>query len=364
MNPDGTRVVRIARRRSSGANRSLLRRRVLRRTSQGPFEEDLLTLPLDRQRPTRRRSILSSIVILISAAAFTSGDGQNLAFVSIQSADFPVPVLHGHSMTSSVGALGRIAFDDDTRDVWRVNDDGTGLQRLTADQAQEFDPTWSPDAMMIAYRSETEGDSEIYVMNADGSNRRNVTNNPAADYSPSWSPDGSRIAFASDRAGPFNDIYVMNSDGSGVRRVTRHVSVDEYPTWSPDSRRIAFHSDRVGHWEIYIINVDGTHERRLTRRGGKLPSWSPRGSLIAYTGPSGPRLEEHRMNALWLVRVDGRRARRIARTVYTPEWSPDGTGILVSRPGTGLTILALDGKVRRRIGLTPAINADWVKINP
>jgi Tol biopolymer transport system component len=128
----------------------------------------------------------------------------------------------------------RIAFDDDSHDVWVVRADGSQRRRLTSDPAPKFDPTWSPKGSKLAYRSEVDGNAEIYVLNADGSGKRNLTRNPAEDYSPAWSPGGKRIAFASSRSGVLNDIYVMNADGSHIRRVTRHVSADEYPTWSPN----------------------------------------------------------------------------------------------------------------------------------
>ena len=34
--------------------------------------------------------------------------------------------------------------------------------------------------------------------------------------------------------------------------------------WSPTSDQIAFMSDRDGNWEIYVMNGDGTDQRRLT----------------------------------------------------------------------------------------------------
>lgn len=76
-------------------------------------------------------------------------------------------------------------------------------------------PTWSPDGRKIAFASERDGNSEIYVMNADGSNVTRLTD--AGGNFPAWSPDGRRIAFASG-GGP--DIYVMNADGSIVTRLT------------------------------------------------------------------------------------------------------------------------------------------------
>ena len=82
-------------------------------------------------------------------------------------------------------------------------------------------------------------------MNADGSGVTRLTVNDAVDSSPAWSPDGRRIAFDSTRDGNF-EIYVMNADGSGVTRLTNNDAWDWYPDWSPDGRRIAFDSNRDG----------------------------------------------------------------------------------------------------------------------
>src|SRR6266516_5281968 len=69
----------------------------------------------------------------------------------------------------------------------------------------------------IAFTSNRDGNSEIYLINADGSGVARVTNNPATDDEPVWSPDGTKIAFLSYRDGtPLRwEIYVMNADGSG-----------------------------------------------------------------------------------------------------------------------------------------------------
>src|SRR5215213_10579598 len=51
----------------------------------------------------------------------------------------------------------------------------------------------------IAFRSNRDGNYEIYVMNANGSNPTRLTNNPAVDANPEFNQDGSKIAFISNR---------------------------------------------------------------------------------------------------------------------------------------------------------------------
>ena len=62
-------------------------------------------------------------------------------------------------------------------------------------------------------------------MNSDGSGVTRLTEHPGYDWGPDWSPDGQLIAFASERNGD-SDIYVMNADGSGVTQLTNHPEFD------------------------------------------------------------------------------------------------------------------------------------------
>ncbi|MBA3733797.1 MAG: PD40 domain-containing protein [Actinobacteria bacterium] len=76
---------------------------------------------------------------------------------------------------------------------------------------------WSPDGSKLAFQSDRDGQSEIYVMNPDGTGQPRLTNDPGNDTSPAWSADGSTILFTTDRDGVGADrkIFVMNPDGTG-----------------------------------------------------------------------------------------------------------------------------------------------------
>ena len=80
----------------------------------------------------------------------------------------------------------------------------------------------------IAFASNRDGNTEIYIMNADGSEQNRLTSNPASEGYPSWPPDGKKIAFESISSRGNTDIYVMNADGTQQTRLTSNPRVDGY----------------------------------------------------------------------------------------------------------------------------------------
>ncbi len=189
-------------------------------------------------------------------------------------------VLDGYPCWSPDGT--RIAFvsrDDDGRQVFVMNADGTNRIVLTRSDFYSKEPCWSPDGGKIAFVSEPgRGVDDIFVMNADGTFPINLTSHWSRNKTPRWSPDGEKIIFTSDRERGVNDIFVMNADGSNLVNLTNHPAVDESPCWSPDGDKIAFVSDRERTIDIYVMNADGTDVIKLTEPAtgdGYAPAWSP-----------------------------------------------------------------------------------------
>src|SRR5215467_3790468 len=148
-------------------------------------------------------------------------------------------------------------------------------------------------------------------------------------------PD-SKIAFHGDREGPNepDEIYVMNADGSGERRVTPLGDACNAinPRWSPNGHRIAFHCSTLAppFSEIYLIDADGTGMTQLTNMtpaglGAAFPSWSPKGNKIAFNNPTPNPLMPHIMPNIYVVDVDeGVMTQLTSRGASRPDWSPDG----------------------------------------
>jgi len=131
----------------------------------------------------------------------------------------------------------------------------------------------SPNHREIAFTvvGEKKFGISVWKVNTDGSNLKLIIK--YAD-DPSWSPDGSKIAYASSnlpngqRAGKHDEIFVFDLKTSQTTRVTNNLWNDRNPVFSPDGIKIAFESARhvsTTHGsEIFVINIDGTGEARLT----------------------------------------------------------------------------------------------------
>jgi hypothetical protein len=155
-------------------------------------------------------------------------------------------------------------------------EDGYFTELLCYDHS--FSPTWSPDSRVIAYDS----DYGLHLTSLDGSigaqsygRHINALSTDVRDTSPVWSPDGSQIAFMFNQHDHW-EIYVMNADGSNRVRLTKEELFAPWPphnvspAWSPDGRHIAFFTNRNSEpgsgelkWELYVMNADGSNQRPL-----------------------------------------------------------------------------------------------------
>lgn len=112
------------------------------------------------------------------------------------------------------------------------------------------------------------GTDAIYLVNTDGSARELIVRGVADSTTFSWSPDGRRLTFSGGHRRA-EEIFVVNIDGSGVKQLTRPPRTrrrteddwSEDPSWSPNGKRIVFDGARKetrGVPDIYVMRADGT----------------------------------------------------------------------------------------------------------
>ncbi len=198
---------------------------------------------------------------------------------------------------------------------------------------------------------------DIFIADIDGKNPVDLTpDNPKYDAEPVISRDGKKIVFGSQRAGDF-DIYTMNADGTDVKRLTTQIGYDGGPWWSPDGTQIvwrAWHPETKADkakWadmmakdyvtavplDLWVMNADGSHKRRLTDNGATnwAPSWHPDGKRIIYSSNKDDWREDikafgHNFE-IYLLNIDTGTEERITHNnVFDsfPMFRPDGKQIV------------------------------------
>ncbi len=170
-----------------------------------------------------------------------------------------------------------------TSDIYKISFEGKVIQQITKGPrgAMNVEPAISPDGKTLAFSSDRGGNPMIYTMDADGTNVKRVTLAGTNNASPSWSPDGKSIAFTGWNDDHF-DVYTISPDGSNLQLVIKAKKANgksahnEMPVFSPDGRFLMYTSNRTGSNQIYISNLDGTQEMRVTNDDANYfsPKWS------------------------------------------------------------------------------------------
>jgi Tol biopolymer transport system component len=234
-------------------------------------------------------------------------------------------------------------------------------------------PAWKSDGSRLAFSGYDPADPTtqpaIWETDASGGTPRLITTDcepPAClgETDPAYSPDGTKLAFA--RMGGAADsatrtsVLAIRDLGTGSVVELESTRTDaasqrhRHPRWSPDGSQIVFGTTAWGSSGfgagsvVSIIGSDGTGFRELTDpdiQAGD-PDWSPDGTLILVSSqPIKSFLNQlswdnARMH-IYVVRPDGSELQKLDTdgSVGAASWSADGSQILfVSHTGTSTTI--------------------------
>ncbi len=206
-----------------------------------------------------------------------------------------------------------------TGEIFVLNLEDRQALQLTANEAMDASPSWSPDGKQIVYhRQAYEFDQHhaisvttdtLQIMNSDGTGDRTIYVCPFECESPSWSPDGTQIAFAGwtgpdtyDLATePAMHIYLIRPDGTNLMRLTQEAKHATVPRWSPDGQRIVFRN-----WvenQIWVVDVSTGHETLLETNGLlhlRSPDWTPDQKAIVFSAEQPDRPDHIHRESLYL----------------------------------------------------------------
>jgi eukaryotic-like serine/threonine-protein kinase len=149
--------------------------------------------------------------------------------------------LTGYPTISRDGKLIAFASDrakEDNLDIWVQQTGGGDPIQVTRDPADESDPSFSPDATLIAFRSEKDGGG-IYVIPSFGGPPILLA---ARGRNPRFSPDGKWVAYSVGGSAVSNPgttgVFIVSSGGGVPRAIHAEMATATNPVWSPVSDRL------------------------------------------------------------------------------------------------------------------------------
>ena len=270
--------------------------------------------------------------------------------------------------------------------IYRVAAKGGEAQCLTQASgiAINMHPRWSPDGRAIAFVSDRNGQTNLWVMDADGANPRAVyANKDIRSAEPAWTADGRfilvrRTDVRPGEGGTAPGIWMHSRDGGeGVELLGRDVRGASWPAPSADGQYVFFHvtTAPTGTWSGRADLVQGARQvRRLDLRtgqiheitsgesvqqgqsssgGGLAPEISPNGRWLAFARriPDGT-ISHHGLKygprtALWLrdlesgserllmdpIEVDMAEGMKVSRDLPGYSWARDGQSLVVAQGG-------------------------------
>jgi len=170
-------------------------------------------------------------------------------------------------------------YDGGLSDLFIVSRDGGKLRRLTQDKYADLHPVWSPNGRTVAFATDRGGETDftklaignfrIALYDLDTGSIQVLDHmERGKNASPQWSPDGRSIAFISDRNGVSNiflyelqekALYQLTDFYTGSQGIT---PLSPVLSWAPQADRLAFVYFEKGKYDVYTL----PNPRGLKRR--------------------------------------------------------------------------------------------------
>jgi len=197
-------------------------------------------------------------------------------------------VLVVYSLAVQAGSVEKIMFHAERNnnvDIYTRNIDGTGEERMTSSSKVDEYPVFCGNDKFVfsSDRDGSTGQYDIFIHNIDGTGTpTNLTPNTpnSSEHEPHCGvtlTTSNMIVFRSDKDGN-SEIYRVNKDGTGLTRLSNNGFRDENPQWCGndiifvrDDKELApcpandpDPSNPGVNYHLYLMDKDGANEQKLT----------------------------------------------------------------------------------------------------
>ena len=168
-----------------------------------------------------------------------------------------------------------------SRHIWMSQVRSPDSHQYTNSAKSEFAPRWSPDGRRLAFLSDREDSTQIYLLPTDGGEAQRLTMGKNAVRSFEWSPDGTQIAFLAPE--PKTDA-------------------EDKKEKDKDDARVADRDDK--HTHLWLIDVETKKVRQLTHGNWQVDEarWTPPGDRLIVSATDHPEVDQNQ-NRIFSIQV-------------------------------------------------------------
>lgn len=246
-----------------------------------------------------------------------------------------------------------------------------GVIPLTMESGEAYGGWITPDNRYLVFTTNRNGNFDIYVRALNDVDVFPITTLASNQIEPALSPNGKKVAYIDDELDPDGDLVVQSFNPKASyenqkrgrkfsfqklkdfffksRKIltndekNRVRSIERNPAWSPDSKQVVFSSDMtslqgspfgpgVGATQnLWLMEIKKPDEaRRLTTKGGVMPSFSPDGKKIIYVSYQ---IANHGGD-IFELEIESGEIHQLTNSPFldlSPNYTADGKGIIFTR---------------------------------
>lgn len=179
------------------------------------------------------------------------------------------------------------------------------------------DPAISPDGTQVCFVYQ----SDLWLVDFNGGNASRLTATEAGEWGPCWSPDGRWIAFNSNREGVSYPYLINPVDGTSTLIIAESFSVSD---WFADGNSLLCtkYSQTFGS-SFYKVPVSGSRPELLAEIGDRYASLAPDNKSIVFNRRGDPYREAYRGSVageLWKLDIASKTYSRLTNTAFTERY--------------------------------------------
>ena len=137
----------------------------------------------------------------------------------------------------------------------------------------------SPDGRYVAFSANDGTTDALFVVDIEGGNAQRMTEPAGRIWAVSWSPTGEWIAYTRQNGPTSLGLSLVRPDGTDKKDISANDGSHEAAagTWSPDGNYLLVKRGTDGHYDLWIMDLEGNFIGQVTHWPSNYGtySWAP-----------------------------------------------------------------------------------------